>query len=162
MSTEQEARKPNTTNGFAARFGRAILRYQSQIGSRVTYEDLAARISEAEGRTPAYAKSAVSEWVQGRSEPRLATIKAIADALGVSASWLAFGDVTQAAAAAESQPAADPTSDLTANGTGASVEKPSPRESNVAREIPELPLPLEPYRKKAAKPAKAAGRRRRE
>lgn len=92
MSPEHKASKSHSDIGFAGRLQRAILQYQSQIGRRVTYEELASLVSKAEGRKPPYAKSAFSEWVQGRSEPKLTAIRAIAAVLNVSAAWLAFGE----------------------------------------------------------------------
>jgi transcriptional regulator with XRE-family HTH domain len=37
-------------------------------------------------------RSAVGHWSRGRCTPDMATINAIADALGVRAAWLAFGE----------------------------------------------------------------------
>lgn len=91
---------------FAGRLRRAILSYESQIGRRVPYRELAGLIAKQEGRAKPYATATVSEWVQGRSEPGLTTLRAIATVLRVDVALLAFGDPTQQVA--------DPADDIAA------------------------------------------------
>lgn len=75
------------------RIAQAILAYQSQIGRRVTYAEVGEAVARTEGREKPYTAAAVSEWIQGRGEPRLGAVKALAQVLRVPAGWLAFGDI---------------------------------------------------------------------
>lgn len=84
------------TPSFGDLLRRAILTYESQIGRRVPYSELGELIAKREGREPSYSTTAVSEWVNGRSEPGLETIRAIALTFGVTTDSLIVGtDVPQ-------------------------------------------------------------------
>lgn len=97
LSREQISCNAMAAADFAHRLRRAILHHESQIGRRVPYGELAVAIARAEGRAKPYATATVSEWVQGRSEPKLTTIEAIAAVLGVDVATLAFGAHTPSA-----------------------------------------------------------------
>lgn len=58
------------------------------------------------------ARSAVTHWCTGRSEPELEDVARIASALGVRAAWLAFGDGAMVDGDAPSAP--PPAGDATA------------------------------------------------
>jgi transcriptional regulator with XRE-family HTH domain len=78
---------------IGSRIQQVLLELSAKRNGRLTLEDLGALIGNAEkGRRRPYSSSAVSEWIQGRNEPRIATIEAIAKVSGRSRGWVAFGE----------------------------------------------------------------------
>lgn len=77
----------------AARMFEAVQGLERRLGRRVTLDELGAWTAEREGRSDSYAGSVVRRWLKGLSEPRgSAGWQALAEVLGVSAGWLAFGE----------------------------------------------------------------------
>lgn len=76
--------------GFGARIRQAILDRGSQTGLRYTNRQLARDIGVS--------GSAITEWIAERSEPSIATFRAIAKATGKPAEWLMALDVEPAEA----------------------------------------------------------------
>lgn len=67
-------------------------RLEEREGTRVTLEDLGARIADAEGRERGYTPAIVSRWMLGTAEPgTLAIWTALGQVLGVDPAYLAFG-----------------------------------------------------------------------
>lgn len=71
--------------GFGARIRQAILDRGSQTGLRYTNRQLALDIGVS--------GSAITEWIAERSEPSIATFRAIAKATGKAPEWLMALDV---------------------------------------------------------------------
>lgn len=83
--------------GYGKRIRRALRVWASQFET-ATYEEFGQRVAEIEKRDPAkgpYTSSAVSEWIQDRSEPKIATFKAIQKLTGFRASWLMLGELPE-------------------------------------------------------------------
>ena len=82
-----------TWQGYGKRIEQSILDLQSQIGRRLTYDEIGEAIARVEKRREgAYGQPAVSAWIAQRNEPTLATLEAMAVVFGHrDASWLAFG-----------------------------------------------------------------------
>ena len=75
------------------RIRRAFDFWKSQSGPTRKLEDFGVAVARAEGREDGpYAASTVSDWIHERSEPRIATLRAIARVSGVSEVWLILGD----------------------------------------------------------------------
>lgn len=73
----------NETSAFAGRLVEARLAFSAAAGRLVPQNELAAVV----GVTP----GAWSAWEGGRNEPDLETVALLADALGVTPEWLAWG-----------------------------------------------------------------------
>ncbi len=82
-----------TSQEFAGRLARAFRVYQARINEDVEQAELGRRVAVRLGRADAFSQGAVSRWFSG-SEPRYAVVRAIAEELGVTAAWLAFGETT--------------------------------------------------------------------
>jgi hypothetical protein len=83
--------------GYGKRIRRALRVWASQFET-ATYEEFGQRVAAIEGRDPAkgpYRTSAVSEWLQNRSEPSIATFKAIEALTGFRAAWLMLGELPE-------------------------------------------------------------------
>lgn len=89
--------KPVAPERVGDRIRQARFQRQAHLGRAVTQTALAKTLGVSPG--------AVSQWENGTTEPSLAVLPKLAQALGVSAGWLAFGE----------EPAADdPTNPATA------------------------------------------------
>lgn len=71
--------------GFGARIRQAILDRASQMGQRYTNRQLARDLGVSD--------SAITEWISERSEPSIATFRAIAKATGKPVEWLMALDI---------------------------------------------------------------------
>ena len=81
-----------TGRGIGKRLELAILLYRSRVGPKVNQAEIARLIGEAEeGRGRGYSGSTLTEWLQERNEPRLATLEAMAAVLGGDPWWYAWG-----------------------------------------------------------------------
>ena len=76
--------KPMPAEQVGDRIRRARFQAAARSGRAVTQTALA----KAVGVTP----GAVSQWENGTTEPNLSVLPKLAQALGVSAGWLAFGE----------------------------------------------------------------------
>lgn len=99
MMTAKEA-----DDALAARMFDALNSLERRLRRSIALDEMGRMVAEAEGRPDdPYAPSVVSRWLRGVSEPRQrATWRALAQVLGVSAGWLAFGD--EGSAPAEGAP----------------------------------------------------------
>ena len=73
--------------GFGERIEQAILYHASQIGERVTLKAFGRAVGVRD-RGRAYSTSAVSEWIQERSEPTIRTFRVMAAITGKPVEWL--------------------------------------------------------------------------
>lgn len=103
----------NDVTGYGKRIRRALRVWASQF-EQATYADFGRRVAEIEKRDPAkgpYTTSAVSEWLQDRSEPKIATFRAIEVLTGFRAAWLMLGELPERSDEREgggNQPATSP------------------------------------------------------
>ena len=63
--------------------------YQSLHG-RTSLRVLGIQVAKIEGRKTPYSKGTVSDWINGKTEPSLATFVALARLFGGMPSWYAF------------------------------------------------------------------------
>jgi transcriptional regulator with XRE-family HTH domain len=81
--------------GVGQRMVVAQISLMSQIGHRVTFVELAERVSRAHGKR-SFTAGQVSEYQKANVMPPLEVVWAYAKACGVDPGWLAFGDDTSA------------------------------------------------------------------
>lgn len=117
--------------GFGERIRRALLEHASQIGRRYSNREFAEDVGRAETGQP-YSSSAVTEWIAERSEPGIATFKAMARILNKPVAYLMALDVP-AAEPAEQPPDAREYRTLTAEQI-ARAERKAERERRESKE----------------------------
>jgi transcriptional regulator with XRE-family HTH domain len=83
--------------GYGQRIKQAILDLSASRGAEVTYGEVGRAVAVAEGRPKPYSSSAVSEWIQERSEPTIRAFRAMEAVFGKGAAWLMALDATPAA-----------------------------------------------------------------
>ena len=91
---------------FAGRLAQAFRVYKARVNEDVEQAELGRRVAVRLGREESFTQGAVSRWFSG-SEPRYAVVRAIAEELGVTAAWLAFGEATPSERAAMDRAAQD-------------------------------------------------------
>lgn len=99
--SEPSERLEPTGEGWVKRIRRAWRRYQGDHGD-ITQEEVGARVAQLLGRQRPFTRQQINDYFTA-TEPRFTVGVAIAVALEVQPTWLAFGDEGLAAiAAAES------------------------------------------------------------
>lgn len=78
------------TTTVAGRIEAAYYARISQIRRRYTLSDFGRDVADKEGREKGYTPSTVQDWFAARSEPKVATLAAIAAVVGCTPEWVAF------------------------------------------------------------------------
>ena len=101
--------EPKVNEGLKRRMFDAHLGLQRAKGRKVPLEELGQLVAKEMRRREPFTPTAVSRWMNGRQEPELAVMAAIARVFNVDPGWLAFGDALDVQPDAGSQTPVDVT-----------------------------------------------------